>query len=171
MSKALTFSAGGAIHCIKTTGAGIALRGAKVTVRCYLDGRMDVLFKDRILPYTTVRKLPRASQIEDDKTVDARLDEIITRTRRRHPSPGSVDGSGYGGPDPTTAPPSTPTSTKPSTLGGDIYLAGKGDISTLGQQRAGSRCGHAIPMVDRQNGATRDGRLRRTQGRHHHGGD
>jgi hypothetical protein len=76
--------------------------------------------KDRILPYTTVRKLPRASQIEDDKTIDARLDEIITRTRRRHPSPGSVDGSGYGGPDPTTAPPSTPTSTKPSTLGGDI---------------------------------------------------
>jgi hypothetical protein len=120
LSKALTFSAGGAIHCIKATGAGIALRGAKVTVRCYLDGRMDVLFKDRILPYTTVRKLPRASQIEDDKTIDARLDEIITRTRRRHPSPGSVDGSGYGGPDPTTAPPSTPTSTKPSTLGGDI---------------------------------------------------
>lgn len=83
LSKALTFSAGGAVHCIKTRDAGIAFRGAKVTVRHYLDGRMDVLFKDRVLPYTTVRKLPRASAIEDDKTIDARLDEIIARG---HPS-------------------------------------------------------------------------------------
>lgn len=105
LSKALTFSAGGAVHCIKTRDAGIAFRGAKVTVRHYLDGRMDVLFKDRVLPTTTVRKLPRATSIEDDKTIDARLDEIITRSDRRAPSPGPVDGSGYGGPDPTTAPP------------------------------------------------------------------
>jgi transposase len=95
LSKALTFSAGGAIHCIRTTSAGIALRGAKVTVRRYLDGRMDVLFKDRVLPYTTVRKLPRATDIEDDKTIDAHLDEIIARRNDRASSPGSVDGSGF----------------------------------------------------------------------------
>ena len=47
--KALTFSAGGAVHCIKTRHAGIAFRGAKVTVRRYLDGRMDVVFKGREL--------------------------------------------------------------------------------------------------------------------------
>jgi hypothetical protein len=58
-SKALTFSAGGAVHCIRTAGAGIALRGAKVVVRRYLDGRMDVVFKDRALPYTTVRRKMR----------------------------------------------------------------------------------------------------------------
>jgi transposase len=40
LSKALTFSAGGAVHCIKTRDAGIAFRGAKITVRHYLDGRM-----------------------------------------------------------------------------------------------------------------------------------
>lgn len=105
LSKALTFSAGGAVHCIKTREAGIAFRGAKVTVRHYLDGRMDVLFKNRVLPYTTVRKLPRASAIEDDKTIDARLDDIIARRSRRASPAGAVDGSGYGGPDPTTAPP------------------------------------------------------------------
>lgn len=93
LSKALTFSAGGAVHCIKTRHAGIALRGAKITVRYYLDGRMDVLFKDRVLGYTTVRKLPRASTIEDDKTVDARLDEIIARRGRRASPPGAVDGA------------------------------------------------------------------------------
>lgn len=104
LSKALTFSAGGAVHCIRTSGAGIALRGAKVTVRHYLDGRMDVVFKDRVLPYTTVRKLPRASAIEDDKTVDAHLDEIITRSHRRASPPGPVDGLGHAAPAPTKAP-------------------------------------------------------------------
>jgi transposase len=82
LSKALTFSAGGAVHCIKTRDAGIALRGARVTVRHYLDGRMDVVFKDRVLPYTTVRKLPRAAAVEDDKTLDARLDALLARQRQ-----------------------------------------------------------------------------------------
>jgi hypothetical protein len=95
LSKALTFQAGGAIHCIRTTGAGIALRGAKVTVRRYLDGRMDVVFKDRVLPFTTVRKLPRASEIEDDKTIDAHLDAVIASTNRNARRAVSVDGSGY----------------------------------------------------------------------------
>jgi transposase len=82
LSKALTFSAGGAVHCIKTRDAGIALRGAKVCVRHYLDGHMDVVFKDRVLPFTTVRQLPRVSAIEDDKTVDARVDAIVERSRQ-----------------------------------------------------------------------------------------
>jgi transposase len=103
LSKALTFSAAGAIHCIRTRDAGIAFRGAKITVRYYLDGRMDVLFKDRVLPYTTVRKLPRAIDIEDEKTIDACLDQIIDRSNRRAPRPGSVDGSGRAEPDPPTA--------------------------------------------------------------------
>lgn len=95
LSKALTFMAGGAVHCIKTRDAGIAFRGAKVTVRHYLDGRMDVVFKERVLPYTTVRKLPRARAIEDDKTLDARLDEIIARGIVEAPPSGPMDGSGY----------------------------------------------------------------------------
>jgi transposase len=81
LSKALTFSAGGSVHCIKTRDAGIALRGARVTVRHYLDGRMDVVFKDRLLPYTTVRRLPQVTAVEDDKTLDARVDAIVARRR------------------------------------------------------------------------------------------
>jgi transposase len=93
LSKALTFSAGGAVHCIKTRDAGIAFRGAKVTVRHYLDGQMDVLFKDRVLPYTTVRKLPRVATVEDDKTLDACVDAIVAKTRARRERPGAVDGA------------------------------------------------------------------------------
>jgi transposase len=86
LSKALTFSAGGAVHCIKTRDAGVALRGAQVTVRHYLDGRMDVVFKDRLLPYTTVRQLPRAAAVEDDKTLDTRVDAIVARQRQEPPN-------------------------------------------------------------------------------------
>lgn len=93
LSKALTFSAGGAVHCIKTTGAGIALRGAKIIVRRYLDGRMDVVFKDRVLACTTVRQLPRATAIEDEKTLDVRVDALVVSTLGRSQRPGAVDGA------------------------------------------------------------------------------
>jgi transposase len=93
LSKALTFMAGGGVHCIKTRDAGIAYRGAKVTVRHYLNGQMDVLFKDRVLPYTTVRKLPRATTIADDKTLDACVDAIVATDRDRSKWPGTVDGA------------------------------------------------------------------------------
>lgn len=93
LTKALTFSAGGAIHCIRTATAGMALRGAKVIVRFYLDGRMEVLFKDRVLPYTTVRKLPRATVIEDEKTLDVRVDAIVAQSQVLSQRPGAVDGA------------------------------------------------------------------------------
>ncbi len=96
LSKALTFSAGGAVHCIRTREAGIALRGAQVTVRHYLDGRMDVVFKDRILPYTTVRKLPRVAAVEDDKTLDARVDAVIARQRQEPLRRGDAAREGLG---------------------------------------------------------------------------
>jgi uncharacterized small protein (DUF1192 family) len=103
LSKALTFRSGGAMHCIKTTGPGIALRGARVTTRHFLDGTMDVVYKDRILAYTTVKRLPGAAAIEDDKTIDARLDRIVRATQRAPapdlpyrcaPPTAAVDGSG-----------------------------------------------------------------------------
>lgn len=79
LSKALTFSSGNAIHCVRTRGAGIALRGAKVVVRHYLDGRMDVVYKDRLLDVTRVRGLPRVAEIVDEKSLDARVDAIVER--------------------------------------------------------------------------------------------
>jgi hypothetical protein len=78
LSKALTFNTGGAKYCVNTGAtAGIALRGSKITVRHYLDGRMDVLFKDRLLAVTRVRGLPRVADVADDKTLDARVDALL----------------------------------------------------------------------------------------------
>jgi len=47
LSKALTFSAGGVKYCVRTTGPGTALRGAKVTLYHFVGGGMAVHYKDR----------------------------------------------------------------------------------------------------------------------------
>lgn len=94
LSKALAYSVGGAIHCIRTAGAGIANRVAKVTLRHEFDGRMDIVFKQRLQLYTSVRRLPGAAAIEDHKTIDARLDQIIARHDTRPRSPWTGNGSG-----------------------------------------------------------------------------
>jgi transposase len=77
LSKALTFSAGGAVHCVKTSGPGIALRGAKVTLLHFLEGDMRVRYKNRSLSYTRVRSLPTPSPAEDEKTLDVRVDALL----------------------------------------------------------------------------------------------
>ena len=52
LSKALTFSYGGTKYCVKTSGPGTAMRGAKVLVHHFTDGRLRVTYKDRVLVLT-----------------------------------------------------------------------------------------------------------------------
>ena len=52
LSKALTFRAGGTLYCVKASGSGTALRGAKVCLHHHLVCHMTVHYKDRILPAT-----------------------------------------------------------------------------------------------------------------------
>jgi transposase len=77
LSKALTFRAGGSMYCVKTSGPGTALRGARVTLHHYMDGSMRVHYKDRILACTAYKKLPVPSEAEDEKTIDARVDRLV----------------------------------------------------------------------------------------------
>ena len=79
LSKALTFSAGATRYAVKTQGPGTALRGAKITLLHMLDGTMRVRFKDRDLAFTPFKTLPAPLPVEDDKTLDARLDAVIAR--------------------------------------------------------------------------------------------
>ncbi len=80
LSKALTFRCGGAIYAVKTKGPGTALRGAKVTLLHFMDGAMQVRYKDRILPCTAYKTCPApSSPAEDEKTLDARVDACIAR--------------------------------------------------------------------------------------------
>ena len=77
LTKALTFSTGGTKFCVRTSGPGTALRGVKVMLYHYADGRMDVHYKDRILAWTAYGSYPVPSSTEDEKTLDLRVDAII----------------------------------------------------------------------------------------------
>ncbi len=86
LSKALTFGCGGVRYAVQTKGPGLALRGAKVTLLHFMDGSMQVRYKDKILPCTAYRTTGVASAVEDEKTLDARLDAVIARQAGPAPS-------------------------------------------------------------------------------------
>jgi transposase len=93
LSKALTFRSGGTMYCVRTSGPGTALRGAKVTLHHFLAGGMAVHYKNRVLPVTAYRSYPVPDPAEDEKTIDLRLDAILAS--QINPLPASVpDGRG-----------------------------------------------------------------------------
>jgi transposase len=83
LSKALTFSVGGKVCCVKTNGPGTALRGARVTILHFLDGTMRVEYKNRTLPYTHFKTNPRPNAAEDEKTIDARMAALVAANAQK----------------------------------------------------------------------------------------
>ena len=79
LSKALTFSVGGRIFSVVARAPRLALRGAKVTLLHFLTGEMRVFYGTRELHYTHLKTVNSPSIIEDEKTIDARMDDIIAR--------------------------------------------------------------------------------------------
>ena len=77
LSKALTFSYGGTKYCVKTQGPGTAMRGAKVTVHHFTDGRLRVFYKGRLLTCTAYGSYAMPDPAEDEKTLDARVNAIV----------------------------------------------------------------------------------------------
>jgi hypothetical protein len=83
LSKALTFSSAGKKYCIKTSGPGTALRGAKVTLHHFVGGGMTVHYKDRVLQVTAYGTYPIPDPAEDEKTIDARIDRVIVKAAQK----------------------------------------------------------------------------------------
>ena len=69
-------------HAPLSSGPGTALRGAKVTLYHYADGRMDVHYKDRLLAWTAFGTYPIPSATVDEKTLDLRVDAIVAASQR-----------------------------------------------------------------------------------------
>lgn len=65
--------------CVKTTGPGTALRGARVSLLHYLDGIMQVRYKKRALAFTAFHTTPTLVKVESDKTFNPRVDAIIAQ--------------------------------------------------------------------------------------------
>jgi hypothetical protein len=85
LSKALTFQAAGVVYAVKTAGPGTAMRGAKVTLLHGLTGSLTVHYKDRPLPVTAFKRYPVPDPTVDEKTIDARMADIIAQGRSRTP--------------------------------------------------------------------------------------
>jgi transposase len=81
LTKALTFSSGGKKYCVKTAGPGTAMRGARVTLHHFADGRLRVYYKERPLAFTAYGTYPIPDPAEDEKTLDARVDAIVAAQR------------------------------------------------------------------------------------------
>ena len=77
LSKALTFSYGGTKYGVKTQGPGTAMRGAKVTVHHFTDGRLRFFYKERVLTCTAYGHYAVPDPAEDEKTLDARVNAIV----------------------------------------------------------------------------------------------
>jgi len=77
LTKALTFSSGGRKYCVKTAGPGTALRGARVTLHHFADGRLRVYYKERLLAVTAYGTYPVPDPAADEKTLDMRVDAIV----------------------------------------------------------------------------------------------
>jgi hypothetical protein len=79
LTKALTFSSAGTKYCVKTSGPGTALRGARVTLHHFVAGGMTVHYKDRVLAVTAYGTYPVPDPAEDEKTIDARVDRLVEK--------------------------------------------------------------------------------------------
>jgi transposase len=82
LTKALTFSYGGTKYCVKTQGPGTAMRGAKIAVHRFIDGRLRFSYKDRVLSCTAYGSYAVPDPAEDEKTLDARVDAIAAARRK-----------------------------------------------------------------------------------------
>ena len=69
---------------VATTGTGLGLRGAKVTLHEHFDGSKELFWKQRKLDYTVLDKPLRQSSVADGKTVNARVDQAIIRRNTGH---------------------------------------------------------------------------------------
>lgn len=64
---------------MKTSGPGTALRGAKVTLHHFVDGRVRAYYKERPLAFTAYGTYPIPDPAEDEKTLDVRVEAIIAK--------------------------------------------------------------------------------------------
>ena len=91
LSKELVLSFKRQRYIIQTGGTPrYSLRGATVTVVSYADGRIELLRGDEILPFKVFDPQQHVPPAADDKTLNARVDEVLVQQRqvkKYHPAP------------------------------------------------------------------------------------
>lgn len=85
LSKNLSCQYENELMQVKTTGKGLALRGAQVTVHEHFDGRREVCWQKRKLSFSVQSKPVRQSEVADGKAVNARVDKAVIQRNTDHP--------------------------------------------------------------------------------------
>ena len=83
LSKNLSLQFKKVLYNIQVEGIGYALRRARVTVCESLQGNITLLRNNKILPYSTMRLGHFYENIEDAKTINARVDSTIVQQKRK----------------------------------------------------------------------------------------
>jgi len=91
LSKNLTLQYRNTIYQLKHSGPGYHLRGAKVIICELPSGQVVLLYQKRELPYTIYRKGERPWHVEDEKTLNNRVDTALDRQATNPPARPSVD--------------------------------------------------------------------------------
>jgi hypothetical protein len=87
LSKNLIVQYHNVAYQLQHPGPGYRLRGAKVTVCALADGEVVLLREGRELPYTTYRKGERPPPVEDEKTLNERVDAALEKQQRQRAKP------------------------------------------------------------------------------------
>jgi len=69
---------------IETTGTGLGLRGARVTLHEHFDGEKELLWKKRKLSYSVLDKPKRQAPVADGKAVNAQVNKAMARRNTGH---------------------------------------------------------------------------------------
>lgn len=69
---------------VSTTGTGLGLRGAKVTIHKHFDGSQELLWGKRNMTYSVMNKPQRQSAVADGKVLNARVDQAVVRRNKGH---------------------------------------------------------------------------------------
>jgi Homeodomain-like domain len=69
---------------VSTTGKGLGLRGAQVTIHEHFDGTQELLWGKRKLTYSVMDKPQRQSPVADGKSINAQVDQAMAKRSTAH---------------------------------------------------------------------------------------
>ena len=64
---------------VETSGTGLAMRGAAVTLHQHFDGTQELRWRKRKLDYTVMTKAQRQTPEADSKAVNERVDKVLAK--------------------------------------------------------------------------------------------
>ncbi len=79
LSKHLSCQHQGRLMQVETSGTGLGMRGARITLHQHFDGTQGLRWRKRKLSYTVLTKVPRQAQAADGKAVNARVEKALAK--------------------------------------------------------------------------------------------